>query len=112
MPFSNRLSVDPEIPLWEPVIRGTRISVELILELLAAGMSQTEILNNYPGIEPDDLLACLAYASQLAQEWKAFLFPPRNFEHDVIWIRTAAPGKATEHSTRVTFGPSYRFTPR
>jgi uncharacterized protein (DUF433 family) len=72
MPLPNRLSVDPEILSGKPVIRGTRISVELILELLAAGMSQTEILNNYPGLELDDLLACLAYASQLAQEWKAF----------------------------------------
>ena len=72
MPLPNRLSVDPGILSGKPVIRGTRISVELILELLAAGMSQTEILNNYPGIEPDDLLAYLAYASQLAQEWKAF----------------------------------------
>jgi uncharacterized protein (DUF433 family) len=68
MPLPNRLSVDPEILSGKPVIRGTRISVELILELLAAGMSQTEILNNYPGLEPDDLLACLAYASQLAQD--------------------------------------------
>ncbi|MEO5953669.1 MAG: DUF433 domain-containing protein [Chloroflexia bacterium] len=72
MPLPNRLTMDPEILSGKPVIRGTRISVELILELLAAGMPQTEILDNYPGLEPDDLLACLAYASQLAQEWKAF----------------------------------------
>ena len=72
MPLPNRLTVDPDILSGKPVIRGTRISVELILELLAAGMTQTEILNNYPGLEHDDVLACLAYASQLAQEWKAF----------------------------------------
>jgi uncharacterized protein (DUF433 family) len=72
MPLPSRLIVDPDILSGKPVIRGTRISVELILELLAAGMSQTEILNNYPGLQHEDLLACLAYASQLAQEWKAF----------------------------------------
>ena len=72
MPLPNRLTVDPDILSGKPVIRGTRISVELILELLAAGMPETEILNNYPGLEHDDVLACLAYASQLAQEWKAF----------------------------------------
>jgi len=73
MPLPSRLTVDPEILSGKPVIRGTRISVELILELLAAGMPQTAILKNYSGLEPDDLLACLAYASQLAREWKAFL---------------------------------------
>lgn len=72
MPLPSRLIVDPDILSGKPVIRGTRISVELILELLAAGTSQTEILNNYPGLQHEDLLACLAYASQLAQEWKAF----------------------------------------
>jgi uncharacterized protein (DUF433 family) len=72
MPLPSRLIVDPDILSGKPVIRGTRISVELIFELLAAGMSQTEILNNYPGLQHEDLLACLAYASQLAQEWKAF----------------------------------------
>lgn len=72
MPLPNRLTVDPEILSGKPVIRGTRLSAELILELLAADVPQPEILKNYPGLEHEDLLACLAYASQLAQEWKAF----------------------------------------
>ena len=72
VPLPNRLTVDPDILSGKPVIRGTRISAELILELLAADVTETEILENYPGLEHEDLLACLAYASQLAQEWKAF----------------------------------------
>ena len=72
MSLPNRLTIDPDILSGKPVIRGTRTSVELILELLAAGMPQTEILKNYPGLEQADLLACVANASQLAQEWKAF----------------------------------------
>ena len=72
MSLPNRLTFDPDILSGKPVIRGTRISVELILELLAAPMPQTEILKNYPGLEQADLFACLAYASQLAKEWKAF----------------------------------------
>jgi uncharacterized protein (DUF433 family) len=62
MAWPERIVVDPEILAGKPVIRGTRIAVELILELLAAGQSDTEILENYPGLTRDDVLACLAYA--------------------------------------------------
>lgn len=72
MVLPERLQVDPEILSGKPVIRGSRISVELVLDLLAGGMSESEILENYPGIEREDVLACLAYASQLAHEWKTF----------------------------------------
>jgi uncharacterized protein (DUF433 family) len=70
MGLPERLVVDPEVLSGKPVIRGSRISVELILDLLATGMPESEILENYPGIEHADVLACLAYASQLAHEWK------------------------------------------
>ncbi len=63
MPWRERIVADPEILAGKPVIRGTRIAVELILELLAAGQPATEILENYPGLTKDDVLACLAYAS-------------------------------------------------
>ena len=63
MPWPERIVVDPEILSGKPVIRGTRIAVELILELLAAGQPDSEILENYPGLTRDDILACLAYAS-------------------------------------------------
>jgi uncharacterized protein (DUF433 family) len=72
MALPQRLMVDPEILSGKPVIRGSRISAELVLDLLAAGMPESEILGNYPGIEHEDILACLAYASQLAHEWKIF----------------------------------------
>lgn len=75
MLLSDRIVLDPEILAGKPVIRGTRIAVELILELLAAGQSQSEILDNYPGLAREDILACLSYASYLAHEYKAFPIP-------------------------------------
>ncbi len=51
-----------------PCIRGHRIWVSLILDLLAEGMSTEEILDEYPGLTKDDVRACLAYASEMARE--------------------------------------------
>jgi uncharacterized protein (DUF433 family) len=75
MPWPERIIVDPEILAGKPVIRGTRIAVELVLELLAAGQHEQEILANYPGLTRDDVLACLSYASYLAHEYKAYPIP-------------------------------------
>lgn len=58
----SRITADPEIFAGKPVIRGMRISVELILSLLAQGQTSEAILADYPELEPDDIRACLAYA--------------------------------------------------
>lgn len=73
--LSERIVVDPEILAGKPVIRGTRLAIEFILELLAAGQSESDILNNYPGLTREDILACLSYASYLTHEYKAFPIP-------------------------------------
>jgi uncharacterized protein (DUF433 family) len=75
MPLSERIVVDQEILAGKPLIRGTRLAVEFILELLAAGQSESDILTNYPGLTREDILACLSYASYLAHEFKAFPIP-------------------------------------
>jgi uncharacterized protein (DUF433 family) len=75
MLVSARIIIDPEILAGKPVIRGTRLAVEFILDLLAAGQSEQEILANYPGLTHEDILACFAYASYLAHEYKAFPIP-------------------------------------
>ena len=75
MPVPERIIVDPEILAGKPVIRGTRLAVEFILKLLAAGQSESDILTNYPGLARQDILACLSYASYLAHEFKAFPIP-------------------------------------
>ena len=75
MRLSERIVVDPEVLAGKPVIRGTRLAVEFILELLAAGQSEQEILTNYPGLTREDILACLSFASYLAHEYKAYPIP-------------------------------------
>ena len=58
----KRITADPEIFGGKPIIRGMRISVELILSLLAQGETAESIQSDYPDLEPDDIRACLAYA--------------------------------------------------
>lgn len=58
----GRITVNSDIFGGKPIIRGMRISVELILSLLAQGDTPETILADYPDLEPDDLRACLAYA--------------------------------------------------
>jgi len=57
-----RITADPAIFTGKPIIRGMRISVELILSLLAQGETIESILVDYPDLEPEDIRACLAYA--------------------------------------------------
>jgi uncharacterized protein (DUF433 family) len=66
-----RISRDPNIAFGKPVIAGTRISVEFILDLLAAETPEAEILENYPQIAREDILACVAYARDVVAEQKA-----------------------------------------
>jgi len=59
----QRITANPEIFGGKPIIRGMRISVELILSLLAQGETMEDILVDYPDLEPQDLRACLTYAT-------------------------------------------------
>ncbi len=58
----NRITANPEVFGGKPIIRGMRISVELILSLLAQGERPDDLLEDYPDLQPDDIRACLAYA--------------------------------------------------
>ncbi|NOX60888.1 MAG: DUF433 domain-containing protein [Chloroflexi bacterium] len=60
----DRITANPKILGGKPVIRGTRLSVEFILELLASGMSEEAILEDYPHITREDIRACLKYAAR------------------------------------------------
>ena len=75
MAWSERITVDPHILAGKPVIRGTRLSVEFVLSLLAAGQPEEQLLRNYPGVAREDILACLSYASYLAHQYKAYPIP-------------------------------------
>ncbi len=58
----ERITANKEILGGKPIIKGTRISVEFILELLTSGVTEDEILQDYPHITKDDIRACLSYA--------------------------------------------------
>jgi uncharacterized protein (DUF433 family) len=75
--WRERITIDPAILVGKPVIKGTRLAVEFILELLAGGWTQEQILANYPGLTLADILACLAYAKDVLQEERVFPLPTR-----------------------------------
>lgn len=64
----QRIWIDPGRCFGKPCIRGHRIWVSLILDLLASGRTEGEILQDYPGLEPEDIQACLAYGAELSRE--------------------------------------------
>lgn len=68
----ERVTVDSEVMVGKPVIRGTRLTVEYVLNLLAHGMSLEEILDEYEGLAPEDIRACLLFASK-SLESNAFM---------------------------------------
>lgn len=72
MAVPNRMVVDSKILTGKPVVRSTRISVELVVELLAAGWSHAQILASYPHLTEEDIRACLAYASELLRKEKVY----------------------------------------
>jgi uncharacterized protein (DUF433 family) len=59
----SRISIDPKICFGKPCIKGHRIWVSLILDFLASGMTMAEILEDYPQLQTEDILACIAYGS-------------------------------------------------
>lgn len=61
----NRITLNPDICFGKPTIRNMRYPVEMVLDLLSAGMTPQEIIEDYPDIEEADIRACLAFASKL-----------------------------------------------
>ena len=72
MTWQERIVIDPDILVGKPTIKGTRLAVEFIIDLLAQGWSEDEILRNYPGITIDDIHACLRYASAVLKSEKVY----------------------------------------
>jgi uncharacterized protein (DUF433 family) len=75
MDWNERIVIDPEILVGKPVIKGTRLAVEFIIDLLAQGWTEQDILRNYPGITREDIQACLAYARETLKVEKVYSFP-------------------------------------
>ena len=68
MSLLDRISVDPDICHGRACIKGTRVMVSVILDCLAEGMSEAEIVKNYPSLNAEDIKAAIQYASVLAKE--------------------------------------------
>ena len=64
----SRIAINPKVCFGKPCIKGHRIWVSLILDFLASGMPVSEILENYPGLEEKDILACIAYGAEMSRE--------------------------------------------
>jgi uncharacterized protein (DUF433 family) len=72
MDWMKRIELNPDVLAGKPVVRGTRIAVEQVLEMIAAGVSEQEILENYPRLVRDDVLACVAYAAEIVRGERTF----------------------------------------
>jgi uncharacterized protein (DUF433 family) len=68
----ERIVLDPAILAGKPVVRGTRLSVEFVIGLLADGWGEADIVANYPGLSHEDVLACLAYARDRLKDERIF----------------------------------------
>lgn len=68
MNWRERITSDPEIVGGKPVVRGTRISVEFLLELFAAGWSHEDVLESYPHLTAEDLTACFSFAAEAVKD--------------------------------------------
>jgi len=67
MNLLDRITLNPNVCFGKPTIRNMRYPVEMILDLLSAGMTEDELLDDYPDLERDDIRACLAFAAKLTQ---------------------------------------------
>jgi len=74
MDWKEHIIVDPKILVGKPVIKGTRLAVEFIIDLLAQGWQESEIIRNYPGVTHEDIAACLKYATNILKAEKIYPF--------------------------------------
>ena len=70
--WQERIVIEPDILAGKPIVKGTRLAVEFITDLLAQGWTEAELLRNYPGLVHEDVQACLGYASATLQAEKVY----------------------------------------
>ena len=80
----NRIEINPKVMVGKPVIKGTRITVELILRQLAQGLTVAEILENYPHLTKKDIYAAIAYGASLVEGERVYPLARRSY------VKTAA----------------------
>ena len=75
MEWRARIVVDPDVLVGKPVVKGTRIAVELVIDLLARGSTNEQVLAQYDHLTAEDVHACLAYAAEVLQSEKVYALP-------------------------------------
>ena len=75
MNWQDRITVDPNVLVGKPIIKGTRISVEFVVDLLGRGWTMEQVLHEYDHLKPKELQACLAYASEVLRSERVYLLP-------------------------------------
>ena len=75
MNWQQRITVDPKVLVGKPIVKGTRISVEFVIDLLARGWTTGQILKEYDHLTSEDIQACLAYASEVLKAERVYVTP-------------------------------------
>ena len=75
MTSQGRIVLDPHVLAGKPIVKGTRISVEFVLDLLASGWTPEQVLREYDHLTAEDLQACLAYASEVLKLERVYPLP-------------------------------------
>jgi uncharacterized protein (DUF433 family) len=75
MNWHERIVVDPKVLVGKPVIKGTRIAVEFVIDLLGRGWTREQILLEYDHLTSEDIQACLAYAGEILKSERVYLLP-------------------------------------
>jgi uncharacterized protein (DUF433 family) len=75
MNWHDRIEINPKVLLGKPIIKGTRIAVEFVIDLLARGWTTEQVLREYDHLTPEDIQACLAYASEVLKSERVYLLP-------------------------------------
>ena len=75
MDWQDRIIVDPQVLVGKPVIKGTRIAVEFVVDLLGRGWTTEQILREYDHLTRNDIQACLAYASEVLKSERVYVLP-------------------------------------
>jgi len=75
MNWTERITIDPKVLVGKPIIKGTRISVEFVVDLLGRGWTVEQILKEYDHLTPADIQACLAYAGDVLKSERVYVLP-------------------------------------
>ncbi len=75
MNWHDRISIDPKVLVGKPVIKGTRIAVEFVVDLLGRGWTTEQILKEYDHLTAEDIQACLAYAGEILKSERVYVLP-------------------------------------